>query len=66
MSHFWDLYDVSLGLEIGFPSAALVAGFIYLAEIHKTRSRDESDTKTNQQQAAASSEHRRTVESPTI
>jgi hypothetical protein len=61
MSPFWDLYDVPLGLEIGLPSAALVAGFIYLAEIHRTSSRDESDTKTNRQQAATAAESRRTT-----
>jgi hypothetical protein len=62
-SSFWDLYDVPLGLEIGLPSAAFVAGFIYLAERHRTRSRDDSDTQTNRQPAATQTGSRRT---PTV
>ena len=48
----WELYDIPLGLEIGLPSAAFVAGFIYLSERHLSRSSDDSDARTNRQQAA--------------
>jgi hypothetical protein len=58
---FSDLYEVPLGPEIGLPSAAFVTGFIYLAERHRTRSRDESDTQTTRQQAATKAESRLTT-----
>jgi len=52
----WELYDLPLGLEIGLPSAAFVAGFIYLAETHRSRSSDDSDTRTYRQPVATGTE----------
>jgi hypothetical protein len=61
MSPFWDLYDVPLGLEIGLPSAALVAGFIYLAERRRTWTEDDSNARKNRQPAATAAESSRTT-----
>lgn len=57
-SPFWNLYDVPLGLEIGLPSAAFVAAFIYLAERRQRRS--EYESQANRQQASTARSRRTT------